>query len=210
MDVAAAVARSRELLAQGSKRQAIEVLRERVTVEPESTEARRALADLYRELGHPDQAGRWGLLVPGYTTETERLLFARMIVAGRASSSRVSDLLKVESHAVVPQEFENLLAAERARAKHHAGPDEPSKLQIFAGSVFAMGILGTVVLAVIGNPADFNYIRACGVIGGLLVGADFVVKGISSLRERAWWHAVGNVALGVGIAFVAVAAGFLI
>ena len=71
-------------------------LRQRIHRDPGDTAARAELAQLHRDAGHADQAGRWGLLVPGWTTPAERRAFAVWVVrSGRHDSDHVLRLLSV-------------------------------------------------------------------------------------------------------------------
>lgn len=65
-----------------------------IEVTPDDLNSRAALAASYRAEGYDDQAGRWGLLVPGGSTEHERALFARVVAkTGDASLERARHLL---------------------------------------------------------------------------------------------------------------------
>ncbi|WP_314101879.1 DUF6584 family protein [uncultured Frigoribacterium sp.] len=73
-------------------------LRQRIHRDPGDTAARAELAQLHRDAGHADQAGRWGLLVPGWTTPAERRALAVWIVrSGRHDRSQVLRLLSIPS-----------------------------------------------------------------------------------------------------------------
>ena len=73
-------------------------LRQRIHRDPGDTAARAELAQLHRDAGHADQAGRWGLLVPGWTTPAERRAFAVWVVrSGRDDRSQVLRLLSIPS-----------------------------------------------------------------------------------------------------------------
>jgi hypothetical protein len=74
-----ALTRARQLWDEGDRAAALALLKERVRADPTDGASRLALAELYRELIAPDQAGRWGITVPGWTTEVERDRLARMI-----------------------------------------------------------------------------------------------------------------------------------
>jgi hypothetical protein len=71
-------------------------LRNRIAASPTDVSARTTLAESYRAEGYLDQAGRWGLLVPGGSTENERRLFARVVSrTGESTLARVRRLLLV-------------------------------------------------------------------------------------------------------------------
>lgn len=73
------VARARALSRQGNNGAAVALLKARVERERTPGEARRALAEIYREMGAPDQAGRWGIAFDGWTTSFERDRLARAL-----------------------------------------------------------------------------------------------------------------------------------
>jgi len=75
------VDRARTLWDDGRRREAIVELRDRVREEPCDAVARLLLASWYREVRAPDQAGRWGIALPGWTTARERELLARLIAS---------------------------------------------------------------------------------------------------------------------------------
>ena len=68
-------------------------LRQHLHRHPEDLEARAALAANHRVAGHADQAGRWGLLVPGASTSAERQAFATWVV--RTGATDRGQLLKI-------------------------------------------------------------------------------------------------------------------
>lgn len=69
-------------------------LRERIAREPLDLEAREGLAEIYRDEGYDDQAGRWDVLIPGWTSARERELFVKVVIrTGSASSQRLRKLL---------------------------------------------------------------------------------------------------------------------
>ncbi|ROR67087.1 DUF6584 family protein [Agrococcus jenensis] len=75
-----AIARARAHAAYGRTRAAIDLLKPLATGEQPPYAARRALAELYRDLGAPDQAGRWGVVIDGWTSAFERDRLARALI----------------------------------------------------------------------------------------------------------------------------------
>jgi len=61
-------------------------LLEQVTTHPA---VRNELAELYRELGHVDQAGRWGISVEGWTRNRERDAYIALIKQQRPDAERM-------------------------------------------------------------------------------------------------------------------------
>jgi hypothetical protein len=73
--------RAQELFEQGNHRAAIQILKPSAIRDRPPFDHRRALAELYRDLGCPDQAGRWGIVLDGWTTARERDRLARLLAA---------------------------------------------------------------------------------------------------------------------------------
>lgn len=81
MDEAQAIARAEAMRAAGERAKGIQSLRSRVEAHPAERAARRLLAEWYRDDGTHDQAGRWGVVFPGWTTTYERDRTARLFAA---------------------------------------------------------------------------------------------------------------------------------
>jgi hypothetical protein len=81
MDEAGAIARATAMRDAGDRAKGIQSLRTRVERNPTELEARRILAEWYRDDGTHDQAGRWGIVFPGWTTTYERDRTARLFAA---------------------------------------------------------------------------------------------------------------------------------
>lgn len=81
MDEAGAIARATATRADGERAKGIQSLRSRVEAHPAERAARRLLAEWYRDDGTHDQAGRWGIVFPGWTTTYERDRTARLFAA---------------------------------------------------------------------------------------------------------------------------------
>ncbi|AWG02703.1 tetratricopeptide repeat protein [Clavibacter michiganensis subsp. insidiosus] len=117
--------RARLLWDEGERAEALAVLKEHLRDEPHDTGARLALADLYRELIAPDQAGRWGIASPGWTTEVERDRLARMIAHSGIVDHEIPEFLALPAEAIEDAERSEIAALlpeiERYRA-HFADP----------------------------------------------------------------------------------------
>jgi hypothetical protein len=81
MDEAGAIARATAMRDAGERATGIQSLRTRVERNPTELQARRILAEWYRDDGTHDQAGRWGIVLPGWTTTYERDRTARLFAA---------------------------------------------------------------------------------------------------------------------------------
>jgi hypothetical protein len=117
--------RARLLWDEGDRAEALALLKEHLRDDPHDTGARLALAELYRELIAPDQAGRWGIAVPGWTTEVERDRLARMIAHAGIEDREIPGFLALPADAIEDPERGEVAAllpeVERYRA-HFADP----------------------------------------------------------------------------------------
>ena len=150
MDAAAALDRARELVADGKQREAILLLRARVHAAPTSQDERRAFAQLYRELGHPDQAGRWGILIEGFTTAEERADFVSLLRNSQPTIHRVRSLLLLDRREDLPPEVQRALEqAQLVPATSRL--DTPISVLLTLGGMAAIGTPVVVfVMAVFG------------------------------------------------------------
>ena len=65
------------------------MLKDAIRLDPSLDSVRRALAERYREMGNPDQAGRWGISLDGWTTNLERDRLARLLAASGIDEPQV-------------------------------------------------------------------------------------------------------------------------
>jgi len=77
----------------GDHAEALRLLKSAVRGNPDSLAARRSLAELYRKLGNPDQAGRWGIVFDGWTTALERDRLARLLAASNVDETSAARFL---------------------------------------------------------------------------------------------------------------------
>jgi hypothetical protein len=82
----------------GRRSEALQLLKFAVRQDPSRLTVRRALAERYREMGHPDQAGRWGIVFDGWTTDFERDRLARLLAASRVSEAQTPQFLALDQH----------------------------------------------------------------------------------------------------------------
>lgn len=99
MDIAARIDRAHGLEKLGRHRAALDSLRQLVRDAPDSLTARLALAGLYRQLGHAEQAGRWSALNPEWATDRERRAFATFLQQWSVDPYRV---LLIPRHQKLP------------------------------------------------------------------------------------------------------------
>ncbi|OUD86419.1 hypothetical protein BC477_00395 [Clavibacter michiganensis subsp. michiganensis] len=103
------VDRARALWDGGRRRDAIVELRTRVRKEPGDAVARLLLASWYREVRAPDQAGRWGIALPGWTTARERELLARLIASSGVRDEHLGRFLALPA-GERPAELDEVMA----------------------------------------------------------------------------------------------------
>ncbi|OUE30987.1 hypothetical protein BFL35_07345 [Clavibacter michiganensis] len=170
--------RARLLWDEGDRAEALALLKEHLREDPRDGDARLALAELYRELIAPDQAGRWGIAVPGWTTEVERDRLARMIAHSGIADHEIAGFLELPPDAELPAEATALMPAiemhradfadparmtkrERKAARYASTPssfayevaDVAADLAWWViGIVFALGALLVWVAALCGQP----------------------------------------------------------
>lgn len=148
---AAAVARASQLWSMGEPRAARELLKETVRATPQLTAPRRALAELYRETGCPDQAGRWGISIPGWTTPLERDRLARLLASSSVAWDDVGEFLALPDADTVA-ELRVLLDGPVESYRHQFGIDA---LPRSGGGGYLVGMvvlawLATVLVGLIG------------------------------------------------------------
>jgi hypothetical protein len=144
----------------------LEMLKRALHDDPLSLDARLALAAAYRELGLPDQAGRWGALTDGWATEIERDRFARLLGASGVGKSEIRSFLLLPSGAPVPSSVTDLIAGPAAdyqvefgiRGRTFSQPPTvaaglaASWLASGAGAVSLITVLAVYFVALTGNP----------------------------------------------------------
>lgn len=103
------IQRAAERWASGAHADALASLRTRVRAAPAALDVRLALVDRYRELGAPDQAGRWGLAVPGLTTPEEQDRAARLFAASGVDESELATFMALPEGSALLAEVVALL-----------------------------------------------------------------------------------------------------
>jgi hypothetical protein len=156
--------RARLLWDEGDRAEALALLKGHLRQEPHDIGARLALAELYRELIAPDQAGRWGIAVPGWTTEVERDRLARMIAHSGIADHEIPDFLALPEDAIEDAERGEVAAllpdVERYRV-HFADPGRTTRWERKAARQAAeraeWGATRSTVLDVVGAATDYMW-----------------------------------------------------
>ncbi|KRE24910.1 hypothetical protein [Agromyces sp. Soil535] len=212
------IARSRELFDLGRHRAAFDLLKPVAQTESAPFVHRRALAQLYRELGCPDQAGRWGIVLDGWTTDLEQDRLARLLAANGVPKRSVRGFLDVPSDGgslpALNALVEDRVPAYRARFRTAAvGP--PMTGGERAGSVgFGFGVaagLGAVsgliivfLVALFGGDAQ-PASGGAALLVDLLTAMALIAFGFEGvLKGRV---GAGTIRIGAGVVLLAVLAG---
>lgn len=219
------IARARELFEVGRHRAALEMLKPAAAAERFPFRQRRALAELYRELGYHDQAGRWGIVLDGWTTDVERDRLARLLAARDPSPRSVREFLSVPPGTAtlaldalvrerVPsyrERFEAQAARQREQSPPLSAPAERAGdigfgLGLAAALAALLGMAVVFVIALLGGEAQAAAGMA-GLIVLLLAGLAFNSFGVSALVDRRVRAGITRVVLGL-VLVGAVVAGF--
>jgi len=130
MDEARAIAHAEAMRAVGERAKGIQSLRSRVEAHPTERAARRLLAEWYRDDGTHDQAGRWGIVFPGWTTTYERDRTARLFAASYPVGGDVRAFLHLPAGRL-PEDARMLAAripVQRELLSRRAQPPTPGSL----------------------------------------------------------------------------------
>ena len=115
MDGATAIERADELWSDGRRAAALALLCAHVRRFPSEQPTRRALIMRYREIGAPDQAGRWGLALDDPTSDFERDRAARLLAGAGLLARDLPTFLALPT-ADLPRQVRDLLpSVERYR-----------------------------------------------------------------------------------------------
>ncbi|MBW8025779.1 hypothetical protein EOG37_03660 [Clavibacter michiganensis subsp. michiganensis] len=206
------VDRARALWDGGRRRDAIVELRTRVRKEPGDAVARLLLASWYREVRAPDQAGRWGIALPGWTTARERELLARLIASSGVRDEHLGRFLALPA-GERPAELDEVMAiVDGLRAPdgwRGAKPLRPCDLRSrIAHAVHMLGwlllagaLLTSGLVALTGDDAT-SPARGGVAVGLVLLAVAAVVEG--TLARRGWWW-IGPSAVLLAVALMAAA-----
>jgi hypothetical protein len=109
MDSGITISYARAAVADGRTRDALETLRARLRAHPDEVDVRQELAEMYRTMGHPDQAGRWGSLIPGWSTRAEKNAFIHAFITPDIDEQRVEQLVAMPRGTTLPPGIEKLV-----------------------------------------------------------------------------------------------------
>lgn len=185
------IERAHDLARSGHLRQGARLLRDRLAEDPRNNEVRRALAQMYRDGGHLDQAGRFEFGMP-YATPGEQAAFLRHVIAIGADEASLRRLCILPDDAAIPEDITTRLAGVRRAQNDSAAWDIVAML---GGIAFALVSLLTVlavyVIVILGGDIALPVAR----VGGLASLAALVILtlaiAMSYWIDGSWRTAVG-------------------
>ncbi|MFE5670485.1 DUF6584 family protein [Agromyces sp. NPDC056523] len=142
-DPSAAIETARSLALAGRVREAGHLLREHLFQDPGNEDLRHAIARIYRETGHPDQAGRYEFFLPR-SSRTERAAYVNLLAEEGADEARIRQLSIMPDDVAIPHGFVSELA-DRRRTQSEV---EPWGLLVSVASVAFFVLALVTVLAV--------------------------------------------------------------
>ncbi|QKS15504.1 hypothetical protein HUN59_04085 [Curtobacterium sp. Csp2] len=192
------------LWADGDRRGALLLLRRMVEAAPEDTARRLALVERYRSMGHPDQAGRWAIGLPGVATLVERDRAARLLASSGVARQDLRAFLVLPGDGDLPSELVELLPdVDRYRtlmdvpARARKSPDLAESLFLVAGGLTALAF----VLRVVGDLLPSLVVAAhwAGFAATVGIATASAVQVRSRLVERQWGSAAAWVVIAVAV-----------
>jgi hypothetical protein len=192
---------AQSLAADGNFRPAVEVLRDAIAQDPHDTALRIALAELYRDRGYPDQAGRWGAIVPGWATDRELRLFARSFYP-EATPERIATVLRTTVDRVSPELVDLVRDSARTRRERSAEASRGAVAFGIAGIALIVLVVGSICVFVaatleLRNLTAWARVLAASVAFlGVLSSSLWLVR---SLSRRHWGSAVVSLAISLAL-----------
>lgn len=197
----------------GDRHHSLRLLKDAVRLDPSLGSVRRVLAERYREMGAPDQAGRWGISLDGWTTDLERDRLARLLAGAGIDESQAVRFLALPDGRV-PDSVMELLEGPtsvyrdrfQARLREEYGEEEGSPLFIPTIVLWALYMITSVAgaytifgFAVFGSASSI-LARSIGLlsIGVLVIALASSAAMAASIRAKGWtagW-AMGSIVVG--------------
>jgi hypothetical protein len=183
MGNSALIARATMMAAQGRLSEAGRLLRARLKADPRDDSIRRALAELYRTAGFPDQAGRYEIAMPG-SVATERDAYLRFLVATAADEERIRSLSVLSESDAIPS---HILTQLEERRRSMAANTAWDRVGIIGSWCFVLSLLITLVtvyfIAIFDGAAVSYVARLGGVISLAALGVGFIGPAGSAANE---------------------------
>jgi hypothetical protein len=195
MDSGSAIADARDALATGRTQDGLAILKARLRAHPDEMDVRRELAEAYRAIGHPDQAGRFGLLIPGWSSQAEHDAFIHAFMTPDIGEMRVEQLVILPRGAALPGGVEALVKPPGRfyrKFRPFAEDMEATAWILRSGVVIvALGaMIVTTIVAFIGT-SDATFVARMGttLLAGPVIGWSVTLGIANAIRHR--WFRVG-------------------
>ncbi|MFD3443347.1 tetratricopeptide repeat protein [Microbacteriaceae bacterium 4G12] len=215
------LSRSAAAWAAGRRGDALRLLKDAVRADRTRADARLALAERYREMGNPDQAGRWGIAFEGWTTDLERDRLARLLASSWVRDQDVTEFLALPP-GELPAPVVGLLVGPVARYRERFDLEARERIESLlpTGSsavewLWFLFIAALVAIPLLVTALAFFGAAGVGVIRWLvfalftLLAAALVVTAVTSFRRREsasiWWAVAGLVVIGLLVTYHLVA-----
>jgi hypothetical protein len=183
-DAAAAIETARSLALVGRVRDAGRLLRDYLAEDPGNADLRRAVARMYREAGHPDQAGRYEFFLTG-SSRTERAAYLNLLVAAEADEARVRQLSVIPADVSIPDGFMSELT-DRRRTQAEVEPWD-SFVGIASVAFVVLALITVLVVyffALLGADGAGVIARVGGLVCLAALATVFLVSAVSAWIRR--------------------------
>jgi hypothetical protein len=193
MDSRSVIADARAALHSGRTQEGLALLKSRLRAHPEELDVRRELAEAYRALGHADQAGRFGLLVPGWSSQAEHDAFIHAFITPEIGEMRVEQLVVLPRKAALPGGVEALVKPPGRfyRKFRPFAEDMTTTAKIFRSGVVVVA-LGTMIVTTIAafiGTSDVRFVARAGTtFTAIPVIGWSVTWGIANVVRHRWFR----------------------
>jgi len=200
-----AIERARQLAGSGKVREGARLLRDLLVRDRNDTEVRRALAQIYRDAGHLDQAARYEFGMP-YAVAAEQELFLRHVVSIGADEARLRRLAILPDDLPIPDEITTQLETLR---RIHQRTSTWDGIATIGGIAFALASLLTVLTVYVIVLVGGEFAQAVARVGGVASLAALVILTVG-VGVSCWIDGSRKVALGWTLAAAVLVAAFLL
>jgi hypothetical protein len=186
----------------GRRSDALQLMKFAVQSDPSLLSVRRALAERYREMGYPDQAGRWGIVFDGWTTEIERDRLARLLRSAGVAKRQTAQFLGLSGDAI-PADLESVFL--KLAGEYRSDPEVPAPLGGSTLGAWMFFLLATIVspvytfVSVLYDAADPQSARTLALLWFGLLALAYTLSAACAICLRAYVWAtmwlVGAIAL---------------
>jgi hypothetical protein len=173
----------------GRRSEALQLMKFAIRHDASRLTVRRALAERYREMGNPDQAGRWGIVFDGWTTDVERDRLVQLLRSSGIAKRQTTQFLGLHGEEI-PADLTSVLS-EMAK-RHRRDLEVPAALGVStfgAWILFVVAvILGVVAtfVSVLVDAADPQSARAVAVLWLGLLALAYALSAACAISLRAF------------------------